>query len=111
MPQRDERPWRAIAGGLLLTVRLTPKGGRDSIDGVERRADGLCALKVRVRAAPHDGAANAALQTLIAKALAVAPSRVSLASGASARTKTVKVEGDAAALSAALEAFAARRAA
>ena len=105
----EGRAWRPAPGGLLVTVRLTPKGGRDAIEGIERRADGVCALKVRVRAAPHEGAANAALEALIARTLDVAPSRVSLVSGPTARIKTLKIEGDPAALSAALEPFAASR--
>ena len=42
-------------------VRLTPKGGRDAIDGIEELADGQCVLKARVRAAPSEGEANDAL--------------------------------------------------
>ena len=45
------RPWLVEPDGLVLTVRLTPKGGRDGVDGIEARADGRCVLKVRVRAA------------------------------------------------------------
>ena len=59
-------PWALTAGGLTLVVRLTPKGGRDSIDGMEQRSDGQCVLKARVRAAPTEGEANDALVTLIA---------------------------------------------
>jgi len=33
-------PWTATPDGLVLTVRLTPRGGRDAIDGIERLADG-----------------------------------------------------------------------
>ena len=51
-------PWRIRPGGLELRVRVTPRGGRDAIDGVEALADGRPVLKVRVRAAPADGAAN-----------------------------------------------------
>ena len=47
--------------GVVVTVRLTPKGGRDAIDGIETLADGRAVLKVRVRAAPSEGEANAAL--------------------------------------------------
>ena len=39
-------------GGIALAVRLTPKGGRDAIDGIETLADGRAVLKARVRAAP-----------------------------------------------------------
>jgi hypothetical protein len=98
----DDRPWAALPGGLALTVRLTPKGGRDAIEGIERRADGRAVLKARVRAAASDGAANAALVRLVAATLGVAPSRVTLTSGASARIKRLTVEGDPAALTAKL---------
>ena len=99
----DDAPWGAAPGGLSLRVRLTPKGGRDAIDGVERLADGQAVLKARVRAAASEGAANAALLRLIAATLGVAPSRVSLTGGATARIKRLKVEGDPAAMIAALE--------
>lgn len=98
-------PWRVAADRLVVTVRLTPKGGRDAIDGVERLADGVAVLKARVRAAAHEGAANAALQTLLAKTLGVAPSRVRLVAGAGARIKTVEIEGDGPSLAARLEAL------
>ena len=62
-------------------MRLTPKGGRDAIDGIEQMADGRPVLKVRVRAAPSEGEANDALVRLIAKTLGVAPRAVELAGG------------------------------
>ena len=98
-----ELPWAAAPGGLTVSVRLTPRGGRDAIDGVERLADGRAVLKARVRVAPSEGAANAALVRLIAQTLDVAPRQVTLAAGASARIKRLMVEGDSAALAAALE--------
>jgi uncharacterized protein (TIGR00251 family) len=95
--------WSATPSGIIVTVRLTPKGGRDAIDGVEQMSDGRAVLKVRVRALPSEGAANAALVKVIAGALKVAPKSVELLSGATARIKRLKIEGDAAALTAALE--------
>jgi uncharacterized protein YggU (UPF0235/DUF167 family) len=50
-------------------------------------------LSVRVRAVPADGAANAALLALLARALDVPHSAVVLQRGASSRTKRVAVEG------------------
>ena len=97
------RPWAAAAGGIALSVRLTPKGGRDAIDGVEQLADGRSVLKVRVRAAPSEGEANEALVRLIAKQLGVAPRDVALAGGATSRVKRLTVAGDAGALMARLE--------
>ncbi|HEY0439869.1 MAG TPA: DUF167 family protein [Xanthobacteraceae bacterium] len=101
-----ERPWRPIEGGVSVAVRLTPKGGRDAVDGAERLADGTAVLKARVRVAAEDGAANAALVALLAKAVGVPRSRVELASGATARLKRLTISGDPARLMAALEALA-----
>ncbi|MGR7993686.1 DUF167 family protein [Xanthobacter sp. ZOL 2024] len=90
--------WRPVAGGIELFVRATPKGGRDALDGVATLSDGREVLKVRVRAAPEDGAATAAVARVIAAALGVPASRVSLSAGATARQKTFRIEGDANAL-------------
>lgn len=97
------KAWTVVPGGLSLTVRLTPKGGRDAIDGVDRLADGRAVLKARVRAAASAGEANAALTKLVAKALGVAPRCVTIAAGATARIKRLAVEGNGAALATALE--------
>jgi hypothetical protein len=83
---------------LLLTVRLTPRGGRDAIDGIEQMADGRSVLKVRVRAAASDGEANAALVRLVARSLAIAPRHISLVAGATARLKRLKIAGHGTAL-------------
>lgn len=99
----SDRPWTATAEGVTLHVRLTPKGGRDSVDGVERLADGRSVLKARVRAAASEGEANAALVRLIAKTLAVAPRDVTLEAGATSRIKRLAIAGDAAKLIASLE--------
>ena len=97
------KPWTVTPGGIMLAVRLTPKGGRDAIDGIEALADGRGVLKARVRAAASDGAANDALIGLIARNLGVARRDVSLVAGATARLKRLKVAGAGAALAAALE--------
>lgn len=76
-----------------VPVRLTPRGGADRIDGWEADAAGREHLKARVRAAPTEGEANAALIVLLAKALKIPKSDVSIARGASARLKIVEVDG------------------
>ena len=50
-------------------------------------------LNVRVRAQPVEGQANAALEKLLAKALGVRASAVSVARGGASRLKAVEVEG------------------
>jgi uncharacterized protein (TIGR00251 family) len=96
-------PWSVDAGGLSLTVRLTPKGGRDAIDGIAVLSDGRAVLKVRVRAAPTEGEANAALVSLIAKMLRVPQGQVGILSGQTSRIKRVMIRGDGATLAAAIE--------
>ena len=103
------RPWALAADGVTLAVRLTPKGGRDAIDGIEQLADGSIVLKTRVRAAPSEGEANAALTRLIANAAGVPPRDVSIVAGASARVKRLAISGDGPTLIAALEKIAAPR--
>lgn len=96
--------WTLAPDGLVVTVRATPRGGRDAIDGIVELGDGRQAVKARVSVAAEDGKANAALARLLAKASGVAPSRVALLSGAMGRTKSFKLSGDAAELAARLSA-------
>ena len=104
-----ETPWARATGGVTLMVRLTPKGGRDAIDGIDRLADDTVVLKVRVRAAPSEGEANAALTRLLAKAVGVPPRDVEVIAGATARIKRLAISGDGPTLIAALEKIAAPR--
>jgi len=71
-----------------FTVRLTPRGGRDHVDGV---TDGV--LRVRVAAAPVEGAANKALVGLLAGELGVAKRAVTIVAGDTGRTKVIEVDG------------------
>jgi uncharacterized protein YggU (UPF0235/DUF167 family) len=70
-------------------VRVTPRAGRDEVAGVGSAGE----LLVKVRAAPADGAANAAVLRIIAAAAGVAPSRLQLVRGATSRTKIVSIGG------------------
>ena len=81
------------ADGIVIMVRIIPRGGRDSVESVEQLADGRSVLKVRVRAAASEGAANAALLDLVARTLGVSARDVSLASGTTARVKRLRVAG------------------
>lgn len=95
--------WSVTPDGLAIAIRLTPRGGRDSLDGIETLADGRQVLKARVRAAPSEGEANAALIALLAKELQTSRSQMTLTAGASARLKRIVVRGDAEALAAQLQ--------
>lgn len=76
-----------------LTVRLTPRGGRDAVEGWVRDADGAPCLKVRVASPPVDGAANEALERLIAAMLKVPGGAVTIVSGQQARVKRLEIAG------------------
>lgn len=96
--------WQVTGAGVRLRVRVTPRAGRDRIEGVIDLPDGP-ALKIAVAAAPEAGKANAAVAKLLAKFLRVAKSNIAIASGATARLKQVDVAGDGASLAAVLDAW------
>ena len=96
-------PWRVVEGGLELALRLTPKGGRDKVDGIKADAAGRPVLAVRVSAPPVDGAANKALLKFLAKASGVPKSRIRFISGETARIKRLLLEGDGAKIAATLK--------
>lgn len=98
-------PWRRQADGLRLFVRLTPKAGRDTIDGVKPTADGQCELAARVTAVPEDGRANAALLGLLAKRLRLPGRDFEIVAGATDRHKQIAISGDPARLEPALAAL------
>ncbi|MBN8951829.1 MULTISPECIES: DUF167 domain-containing protein [unclassified Rhizobium] len=86
--------WRAFPDHLRLSVRLTPNGGRDAIDGLEAASDGECYLKARVSAAPEKGKANKALIALLSKSLGIPKSTLAFVSGDTARKKILRIEGE-----------------
>lgn len=105
----ERGPWRATSEGVVVSCRLTPKGGRDSIDGVAQLADGSSALAARVRCAPQGGEANQALCALLAQRLDVPTSAARIVAGSKSRLKQVAISGDPAALIRKLEALSASR--
>lgn len=96
----------ASASAAILTVRVTPRGGRDAIEGWVRDAEGAALLKLRVAAAPSDGAANKAVCALLAKALKIPKSKIRLIAGDTARVKRLAIDADPGDLAAALSAIA-----
>jgi len=91
-------PIAPMADGIVLTVRLTPRGGRDALDGVAIDAAGRAMPRARVSAPPEDGAANTAMLALLADELGIARKTLTLASGATQRVKRVHIAGDPTAL-------------
>jgi uncharacterized protein len=85
--------YRTRSDGLDLFVRLTPKSSADAIEGVQAGADGTVHLAARVRAVPDKGAANAALEKLLAERLDLPKRAVSVVAGSTSRLKTVRLRG------------------
>jgi uncharacterized protein len=77
-----------VPGGVRFAVRVQPRSSRPGIDGVHGEA-----LRVRVGAAPVDGAANEAVVALLAEALGVPRRSVRIVRGDTARSKLVEVLG------------------
>jgi uncharacterized protein len=103
----ERAPWRRTQEGVVVSCRLTPKGGRDAIDGVRQLADGSSVLIARVRCAPQGGEANQALCVLLTDRLGARASDARVVMGAKSRLKQIAVSGDPAALVAKLEALSA----
>ena len=76
---------------MRLMIRATPNAARDAIDGPGTDAAGRAFLKVRVRAVPEDGKANAAVEKLLAKALGLPKSAVKVVTGATSRLKGLDI--------------------
>ncbi len=72
-----------------VAVRVTPRSSKPGIGGWRKDADGRDELELRVAAAPADGAANAAVVRLLAVALGIPRSQVSLVAGHASRHKRV----------------------
>jgi uncharacterized protein len=87
-------PWRYSLQGISVALRVTPRAGRDDIDGLETLANGRAVVKVRVRAIADGGEANRAVTELLAKALGVPKASVRIISGTTSRLKQIAVDGD-----------------
>jgi hypothetical protein len=78
----------AVPGGVMLSVRVIPRAGRAGLAGTRGRA-----LLVRLTAPPVEGAANAELVDVLAKALRVPKRQVTIVAGDRTRLKRVRVDG------------------
>ena len=78
---------------MRLTVRVTPRGGRDAVEGWVPDDAGRPILKLRVAAAAADGQANAGVISLLAKTLGLPKSALRLVRGETARVKQIEIEG------------------
>lgn len=73
---------------ITFTIRVVPRASKSEIIGEHEGS-----LRVRISAPPVDGAANAEVVKLLAKAFGVAKSNVSIISGETSKTKRIRVLG------------------
>lgn len=90
--------WAPASGHVTLSVRVTPRAGRNAVEGVRADAAGEPALSVRVAAVPVDGAANDAVEAVVAKWLGVPARDVEVTLGQTMRAKRLRIDGDPVAL-------------
>jgi len=72
----------------LVAIRVQPRASREGVKGVRGEA-----IAIQLKAAPVDGAANAALLKLLARVLKVPLISIELVRGATGRSKWIRVEG------------------
>ena len=89
------KPYVAVAGGVRLALRLTPRAARNGVDGIVPDADGL---RLRLVAPPVEGAANEALIAFLAKTLSLRKADIAIRSGETGRVKILHLAGDSAAI-------------
>jgi uncharacterized protein len=94
VPLAPDTAFVPVKDGVRLAVRVTPRAARERVEGLAADADGRVALKLAVTAPPEDGKANAAVLKLLAKALKLPKSALSVAAGAADRRKTILLSGD-----------------
>jgi uncharacterized protein YggU (UPF0235/DUF167 family) len=86
-------PWRKGSGCVIVRVRLTPKSSIEGVEGVGATPEGA-AFTAKVRAIASEGAANAALERLVARWLDVPKSTVRVTHGAKSRVKSLTISGE-----------------
>ena len=104
------KAWCPVTGGVTLSVRVAPRGGRNAVEGLVVDAEGRPQLSVRVAAAPVDGEANDAVEATVARWLGVKAREVEVTGGITMRSKVVTIDGDPVALMRRLQALTAAKA-
>ncbi len=88
-------PARAVTEGIVIAVRLTPRSGADAVSGIEDTGGSPPVLRARVRTAPEDGKANAAVTALLADWMDEPKTRAELISGGRSQLKQILIRGEA----------------
>jgi uncharacterized protein YggU (UPF0235/DUF167 family) len=96
--------WRASQGGVAVAVKVQPKSRRPGLQGRAPAVEGE-RLRIGVSEAAEDGRANRAACATLARALGMPVSAVAVVAGLTSRDKTLRIDGDPAAIGPKLEAL------
>ena len=96
--------WRPAADGVSVAVKVQPKSRRPGVQGRAPAVEGE-RLRIGVAEAAEDGRANRAACATLARALDLPASAVAVVAGMTSREKTLRIQGDPAALASMLEAL------
>jgi uncharacterized protein (TIGR00251 family) len=88
------KPYSAVEGGVRLALKVAPRAARNELDGMVQDVEGRPLLKLRLKAPPVDGAANAALIAFLAEELGLRKADITIRSGETGRTKLLYLAGD-----------------
>ncbi len=86
-----DKPWEIVKEHLMVHARVTPNARKNGIGGLYEAADGSQALGIYVSVPPEKGKANKAAIAILAKALKVPKSSISVAMGETSRDKVFKI--------------------
>lgn len=89
-----DSPVTATDEGVIVAIRVTPKAGRQGIDGIIADAAGRPVVKISVTATPEDGKANKAVIALLSRVWNIPKSAISVQSGQKSRNKILRITGD-----------------
>ena len=87
-------PFRMVAGGVRVALKVTPKASADRVRGVAIDESGGAVLQVSVTAVPADGLANRAVTALLAKRWRLPRSAIAVIQGATDRRKVLMLRSD-----------------
>lgn len=83
--------WEMRGGRCFVYARVTAKAAHNRLGGVQVDGEGRHRLRVAVTAPPTNGAANAAVIKLLAKALCIPKSALTITTGAADRNKRLAI--------------------
>ena len=81
-------PYRKTKAGIVIEVKVEPRSSKKGISGLLGDV-----VKIKLTAAPVEGAANEQLIEIISEATGIKKSAIRIIRGAAAKRKTLEIKG------------------